>query len=354
MADPIPARRAPILLLLLFLALSQLACTTTRSSSSSGGSAQYSMGSLSAILARPLSWEKLDDLEGWLDRSGPYASARDRNEARLALAEGRASFARQDKGSTSAAVLGMRRERARSDFQLVLADAGASSAQRARAKNGISLLGSGSTTTASVSSAGSPSNLGIISRAAWGASPEVPRHMSRHVAPWSKITVHHTAMPLGASSSRAARCGELRTIQRAHLNKPEGWGDVGYHYLIDPEGRIYEGRRLAWRGAHVAGKNDHNLGVCLLGNFDEYRPTSAALASLERLLDDLRTRHRIPRNQVTYHKEWPSANTACPGHHLAPWVESYRGGAGLAFHHTPSTTPRPSAPRPSTGGGVVR
>ena len=90
MADPIPARRAPILLLLLFLALSQLACTTTRSSSSSGGSAQYSMGSLSAILARPLSWEKLDDLEGWLDRSGPYASARDRNEARLALAEGRA------------------------------------------------------------------------------------------------------------------------------------------------------------------------------------------------------------------------------------------------------------------------
>lgn len=297
--------------------------------------------SLSAILARPLSWEKLDDLETWLTRYGDRASGPDRNSARLALADGRASFARRDQGQVAAAVLATRKGLARDAYNAVLTDPQATSYQKERATSGVATLGSVWTNTPSTASAPlGGSALSIIPRQTWGAAREVPRHMSRHVAPWSVITVHHSAMPLGSSTTLAGRSAELRTIQRGHLNKPEGWGDVGYHYLIDPEGRIYEGRRLSWRGAHVGGQNDHNLGVCLLGNFNEQQPSAAAVRSLERLLDDLRSKNGIPRSNVRYHRGWPTANTECPGDALVPVVENYRRGLT-----TSSLTQQRSAPR---------
>ena len=145
--------------------------------------------------------------------------------------------------------------------------------------------------------------------------------------------------------------------QRGHLNKPEGWGDLGYHFMIDPEGRIFEGRRLVWRGAHVGGMNDHNLGICLMGNFDEIRPTAAAISSLERLLDDLRAQNGIPRSAVTWHRAWPSANTVCPGDNLEPYVRRYRDGLTLAGARAKlqSSTAATAPPRWTRhAGGSVR
>ena len=46
-----------------------------------------------------------------------------------------------------------------------------------------------------------------------------------------------------------------------------GWADVGYHYLVDKDGTIYEGRNIAIRGAHTQGHNTGSAGVCLLGDF---------------------------------------------------------------------------------------
>lgn len=342
---------ASTLCLALLVALAPACVTGKSKANDTSYNASYNGPvSLSAILARPLSWEKLDDLETWLTRYGDRASGPDRNSARLALADGRASFARRDQGQVAAAVLATRKGLARDAYNAVLSDPAATSYQRERASSGVATLGNvwaGAPTTASTPRVGT--SLSIIPRQSWGAAREVPRHMSRHVAPWSVITVHHTAMPLGSSSTLAGRSAELRTIQRAHLNRPEGWGDVGYHFLIDPEGRIYEGRRLSWRGAHVGGQNDHNLGVCLLGNFNEYKPTPAAIRSLERLLDDLRAKNGIPRSNVRYHRDWPTANTECPGDGLVPVVENYRRGLT-----TSSLTQQRSAPRSSLSSAQAK
>lgn len=343
----------------LLLALVLSACAAP-GPSRDPGYAYGTSSSLSALLSKPLSWDKLDGLETWLERYGPTASGRERNDARLALADGRESFIRQDQGKVSAAVLRMRRTAAQSDYQLVLQDGGASSSQRARAQHGLTRLSHSATALVQPASApaSASSGLAIITRATWGAAPENPRFMSRHKAPWSRITVHHTAMPLEADTSLAGRASELRQIQKSHLNKDEGWGDIGYEFVIDPEGRIYEGRRLIWRGAHVRGKNDHNLGICLMGNFDLQRPTQAALTSLERLLDDLRAKNGIPRSAVTWHRDWPSANTDCPGDNLVPYVRRYRdGGAiGSSLAHVSSTPAAPKrAPRwKPTSGAKVR
>lgn len=317
--------------------------------------------SLSALLARPLTWEKLDDLEMWLARYGEQAHGADRNSARLALADGRASFIHRDQGKASAAVLATRRGLARDEYQAVLFDAGATTYQQERARAGIANLGGTYTGLAKpvTTHTTAGTTLSIVSRQTWGAAREVPRHMSRHVAPWNVITVHHSAMPLGNAPTLTGRSAEVRLIQRAHLNKPEGWGDIGYHFLIDPEGRIFEGRRLSWRGAHVGGQNDHNIGVCLLGNFDEMQPTKAAVASLERLLDDLCARNAIPHSQVRYHKEWPTANTQCPGTALVPIVDRYRRGLTGSLSSSQQWTPpkpQPAAARAwkSTGSKTVQ
>lgn len=289
--------------------------------------------SLSALMSRPLSWEKLEGLEQWLDRNSVSAGTNDVLNARLELADGRSAFARRDQGQTSAAVLKMRRDRAISDYRVVLSNASASSSQRARAQNGIGLAGGSYTGSSNyqASNSGGGTTLAIIPRALWRAAREVPDYMARHQAPWSDITVHHTAMDVGYDTSQSGRAAEMRVIQRSHLNKrnPQ-WGDIGYHYLIDPEGRIYEGRRLAWRGAHVAGLNDHKIGVCLLGNFETTTPTAASLASLERILDDLRTRNNISRSRVNYHTAIATKGTECPGRNLIGWMENYRRGMPLS------------------------
>lgn len=346
---------------LLLLSLGLTASCVTPKTSSTTNSSYTGPVSLSALLARPLSWEKLDDLETWLDRYGSSAYGADRNSARLALADGRASFVARDQGKVSAAVLSMRRTAAKDEYQAVLSDPAATVSQRERAQSGIAHLGGVYTGApkALTAKASGGTSLSIVTRNAWGAAREVPRHMSPHQAPWNVITVHHTAMPLGSNSSLAARSAEMRLIQTAHQNKPEGWGDIGYHFLIDPEGRIFEGRRMEWRGAHVGGQNDHNIGVCLLGNFDEMQPTVAAVASLDRLLDDLCARHGIPQSQVRHHKEWPTANTECPGRNLVPIVERYRRGLTGALSSTPAprttkaSTPRDSKPTSKGSSGVV-
>ena len=76
-------------------------------------------------------------------------------------------------------------------------------------------------------------------------------------------------------------------------------------------------------GTFAAGANNvQNIGICLIGNFDEERPTKAALDKLRQLIDNLRSTWKIPRNQVLTHQELKK--TECPGRNLARWVDAYR------------------------------
>jgi hypothetical protein len=169
----------------------------------------------------------------------------------------------------------------------------------------------------------------LIARAKWGALPARPALMIRNTGGWTRITVHHSAeaepAPLDGSAESSAAA--LRQIQRSHLKgKTPPWGDIGYHFLIDPEGRIFQGRDLAWQGAHAGGDNNvQNIGVCLIGNFDQEHPATAQLESLRKLLDNLRRTYRIPRTEV--HKHLDFRSTDCPGKYLTPWVDEYRKGA---------------------------
>lgn len=170
-----------------------------------------------------------------------------------------------------------------------------------------------------------------VDRRSWKARP-IRSNVNAMSRP-TRITVHHSAEPLRATSLTAS-ADEVRRLQGVHQNSRR-WADIGYHFLIDRSGRVIEGRPLRYQGAHAGNPslNRGNIGICVLGNFAEQpergpefarrqQPNRAQLDALSRLVGQLRDKYRILRSKVHTHGELKE--TACPGTDLAGWVASYR------------------------------
>jgi N-acetylmuramoyl-L-alanine amidase len=134
-----------------------------------------------------------------------------------------------------------------------------------------------------VSKAGSPL---ILTRASWGADERIRRKRKPAYADTLRFAVvHHTA---GSNSyTRAQSASIVRGIERYHV-LANGWDDIGYNFLVDKYGQVFEGR---WGGvdrnvvgAHAQGFNMGSAGVALIGTYDSATITQAARNALVRLL----------------------------------------------------------------------
>lgn len=137
----------------------------------------------------------------------------------------------------------------------------------------------------------------------------------------SRITVHHEgSTPVFFTDTRAT-AARIEKVRRIHT-EDRGWSDIGYHYIIDRAGRVWQGRPINYQGAHVRDQNENNLGILVLGNFDKQ---SASQAQLAKLVDTLRTfqsQYRVPTTRVLTHQEL--AQTACPGRTLQAGMTAIR------------------------------
>lgn len=167
---------------------------------------------------------------------------------------------------------------------------------------------------------------GVIPRNAWARATPEPRLMNR-MLPVSRITLHHDGMTSFTSANQSDAAQRLEMIRAAH--RSNGWGDIGYHFVIDPAGRIWEGRPLFWQGAHVKNQNEGNLGICLLGNYEVQRPNSQQLAAVDRFVAEAMRQYRIPVSRVHTHKELGS--TLCPGRNLQPLLVASRSPGGTLY-----------------------
>jgi len=136
--------------------------------------------------------------------------------------------------------------------------------------------------TRAVSIAGSPL---ILSRPSWRADERIRRGRPDYSDTLRFAVVHHTA---GSNSyTRAQSASIVRGIQRYHV-LANGWDDIGYNFLVDKYGQIFEGRYGGVDrnvvGAHAQGFNQGSAGVALLGNYNATSATPAARAALIRLL----------------------------------------------------------------------
>ncbi len=125
----------------------------------------------------------------------------------------------------------------------------------------------------------------ILPRLAWGANETLRRAPPRYAPALEFAVVHHTA---GSSGYRPADSAAMvRAIQLYHV-KGNGWNDVGYNFLVDKYGRVFEGRRGGTTrnviGAHAGGFNTGSVGVAVIGNHESAPIGARARAALVRLL----------------------------------------------------------------------
>jgi hypothetical protein len=162
----------------------------------------------------------------------------------------------------------------------------------------------------------------VLARTSWGARRPRP-NLDRMSSIW-RITVHHTATQLVGSSARVS-ADAIQKFQREHQDD-KGWADIGYHYIIDPSGRIWEGRALTWQGAHAGNPelNVGNVGIALIGDFTVQQPSPSQKKALCDLLDHLCARYHVKPNNVYSHQEIRPDPTECPGPFLQRVVDGWR------------------------------
>jgi hypothetical protein len=153
---------------------------------------------------------------------------------------------------------------------------------------------------------------------------------------WRWIVIHHSATPTGGA----------RAFDKMH--KAKGWDELGYHFVVGNgtdtgDGAVEVGARWTkqkW-GAHAkTADNQYNnfgIGICLVGNFDNERPTRAQMQNLSRLVAHLMKTYKVPAERVIGHGQTKA--TDCPGKnvHIADVRKMAAQYAGL----------------PDGGGGVA-
>ncbi|MGW0647034.1 N-acetylmuramoyl-L-alanine amidase [Streptomyces badius] len=205
----------------------------------------------------------------------------------------------------------------------------------------------------------------ITSRAGWGAdesiSPEAPGYL-----PGGKVkavVVHHTA------ESNTYTCEQAPAVVRgiyAYHVKQLGWKDIGYNFLVDKCGTVYEGRKggvdRPVMGAHAYGFNAETAGISVLGTYTDAAPSQAAMASVAQVTAWKLGQYGVSPTSTTtltagdsgrnyFGKTWAKGaqlpfptvhghrdgyNTQCPGnafYNQLPTIRDWAGGsvAGLAI-----------------------
>ncbi len=167
----------------------------------------------------------------------------------------------------------------------------------------------------------------IFSRAQWGADESMRDSGSLHYYEVHAGFVHHTVN--ANDYTRAQVPALIRGIYAYHV-RSRGWSDVGYNFLVDRFGRIWEGRAGGVArpvvGAHTLGYNDYAFAMSAIGNFELVQPRQKMLAAYGRLfawklslhgVDAASTRQQVgPTTFQAINGHRDAASTACPGKYL--------------------------------------
>ena len=171
----------------------------------------------------------------------------------------------------------------------------------------------------------------IISRAEWGARN--PKYDYSNHPYFNKMTLHHAA-GWGARTLDEGKAA-VKSIQEFHQDG-RGWSDIGYHFLVDMAGNIYQGRPETVLGAHVGGANTGNIGVCILGC---YHPPETSIPcndemtynsekSLIQLYAWISDTYGVEPKVLKGHRDY-FGNTSCPGNNVWSMLPQLRSEIAL-------------------------
>ncbi len=182
-----------------------------------------------------------------------------------------------------------------------------------------------------------------LSRNEWCPGNDCPSNPSPVYTTATHLIVHHS----GTSNNSNDWAAVVRSIWNYHVNV-QGWADIGYNWLIDPNGVVYEGRGDGIRGAHFCSTNSKTMGMCVLGHFNDQQPSNPAYNKLvdwlgweccDKNLDPyavaFHTSSGLNLFRISGHKD--GCSTDCPGNSFYPTfgslrndVDDYINGCGTA------------------------
>ena len=177
----------------------------------------------------------------------------------------------------------------------------------------------------------------IITRSQWGASSGTSCDSPLTGDRTRGVVVHHTA---GSNSYDKADSKAIVRATQAYHVKGRGWCDIGYNFLVDKYGQIFEGRRggvdRAVRAAHSGNLavNTYTMGVSMMGNYDVTRPSAALKAAMVKLIGWRLGTNYLPAkgtyklggltlNMIAGHRNVIS--TECPGRYGYAWLSDSGG-----------------------------
>ena len=210
----------------------------------------------------------------------------------------------------------------------------------------------------------------LLTRLSWGADESIRRATPSYATSVQFAVVHHTA---GSNSYTAAQSAAIvRGIEVYHV-KGNGWNDIGYNFLVDKYGQVFEGRFGGVDknviGAHAEGFNGGSTGVALLGTYGSAGPSTAARTALANLLawrldlahvDPLSTVNWISGGNARFASGMPVTLRAVSGHRdtgftSCPGAALYAQLASIARQAAAAGQPKLYAPTvQGTLGGQVR
>jgi len=134
----------------------------------------------------------------------------------------------------------------------------------------------------------------VCERICW--CPTCPIDTSPEFTEPTHLVVHHSAGNNQSNNFKTV----VESIWDLHVNT-NGWDDIGYNWLIDPNGILYEGRPDDFQGAHFSCLNENTVGICVIGDYSLVQPAEPALNTLVNVLAYEATEHAIDVRTQSYH-----------------------------------------------------
>jgi hypothetical protein len=155
----------------------------------------------------------------------------------------------------------------------------------------------------------------IVPVAAWGGTPADPAQAHRQTI--THITLHHQGEPFKPGTDPQQYLRNLQKWSRGTKH----WLDIPYHYIIDLDGKIYEGRKIDYAGDTNTeyDPTGHAL-IEVVGNFEEVEPNQQQLDAVVRLMAMLAHKYGVTLDHIASHRDF-SAQTVCPGANLYRYVQ---------------------------------
>ena len=127
--------------------------------------------------------------------------------------------------------------------------------------------------------------------------PTCPIDDSPELTVPTHLIIHHSAGNNESNNFTSV----VESIWDLHVNT-NGWDDIGYNWLIDPNGVLYEGRPDGYQGAHFSCINENTVGICVIGDYTSVQPNEEALLTLVNVLAYEATEHEIDVIADSYHE----------------------------------------------------